>query len=547
MLKHRALVILAALTLILCAAPALCEASTPMWFGSSDASSPESVGWYTLSGSRYFFLPGCAESRLWFADGSKATIDGDAIENGASAEAYADGKKHKIKVNGKQYNVTILKGSDIPAIFINTASGSLDSIDASKENRESAEMVMLSGGEEFRFGITEMRKRGNSSLGFKKKSFQIKLQDKAELCGMGKAKTWLLISNQIDNSLIRNEITLDMARYAGMDYVPKSQQVDLYINNEYRGLYLLSEKVEIKDSRINIRNLENETEDLNDLPLSEYPMLGTESKKKGSWKAYDIPVSPADITGGYLFELDRTELRYEQAKTAYRTMRKLTVEIKSPKYASKAEMDYITGFIQGFEDAIFSSTGVNESGKAYYEYVDMTSLVRAYLVQEVSKNYDSNTSSLFFYKPSDSESTTAFAGPPWDFNCSWGSYARSHNTAVLKPRGFWANSVTGMSYWWPAIYKHEEFAKAAQERYAAEFKPALEILLGLREEENGMLSLTSYSERIEDSYKMNFTRWGYSTIGGNSASTGKSFKANMEYLTDFIEKRYKFLNENWAE
>ncbi|MDD2648683.1 MAG: hypothetical protein PHI27_08460 [Eubacteriales bacterium] len=62
-----------------------------------------------------------------------------------------------------------------------------------------------------------------------------------------------------------------------------------------------------------------------------------------------------------------------------------------------------------------------------------------------------------------------------------------------------------------------------------------------------MLSLTSYSERIEDSYKMNFTRWGYSTIGGNSASTGKSFKANMEYLTDFIEKRYKFLNENWAE
>ncbi len=547
MLKRR-IVILLILLAALAVSPALAEVSSPIWFGSSDKNAADSVGWYVSSGTRYFLLPGCADSSIWFAEGSKVTINNKSVENGVSSAEYDDGDTITVRIDGKKYKIKIEKGSNIPAVFISTESGSLDAIDKSKDNKEKGSIVIRDGsGTDYAGGISEIRKRGNSSLNFRKKSYQIKLEEKASICGMTKSKTWLLLSNQIDNSLIRNEITLAMAKYAGMQYVPEGMQVDLYINNEYKGLYFLCEKVQIKSSRIAIRNLENDTEDANELPLSQYPQTGSETAKKGAYKAYEIPENPEDITGGYLIEFDRTDLAYKQAESAYFTKRGLTLEIKSPSYASVEQMKYISEFMQGFEDAIFSKTGINDSGKHYSDYIDMTSLASAYLVQEISKNYDSNTSSLFFYKPSDSESTVAYAGPPWDFNCSWGSYARSHNKGVLKPAGFWANSATGKSYWWPALYKKADFAAKAAELYSSNFKPAIEILLGLREEENGMLSLETYSSRIEASYQMNFLRWGYGTIDGNEASAGKSFKANMEYLQNFIEKRYEFLNKEWNQ
>ena len=110
---------------------------------------------------------------------------------------------------------------------------------------------------------------------FVKKNYQIKLDTKADLMGMGKSKKWILTGNYRDKSLLRNQIVLDLAQYMDMPYTPEHISAELYINHEYQGLYLFSEKVMIDESRIAITDLEKVTENLNDAPLSDYRLKGT--------------------------------------------------------------------------------------------------------------------------------------------------------------------------------------------------------------------------------------------------------------------------------
>ena len=91
-------------------------------------------------------------------------------------------------------------------------------------------------------------------------------------------------------------------------------------------------------------------------------------------------------------------------------------------------MEYISGYMQSFEDAIYASDGIDPAtGKHYTQLVDLDSLVNKYLIEEVSKNYDGNTSSMFFYKDSDAVDPLMYAGPCWDYDSAYASYAREDN------------------------------------------------------------------------------------------------------------------------
>ena len=125
-----------------------------------------------------------------------------------------------------------------------------------------------------------------------KKNYQIKLTKGADLLGMGKAKKWILTGNYRDKSCLRNMIMLDLSVAVSLRYTPQHAFAELYINHEYRGLYLFSEKVEISDERVSIHNLEKETEKLNEPALSSFRRIGEKEPVKGGWKAYDIENIP---------------------------------------------------------------------------------------------------------------------------------------------------------------------------------------------------------------------------------------------------------------
>ena len=541
--------------LMLCFAMSAAQAAggVTLWVSGDGNQGVDAIEWYLNKNVYYLFLPGNVDRaglRIGFSGTEQLKIGGETVQKGDSASVLPDEKTVITDARGKKYTLQVMQGSaNLPALYITTESGTLDKIHAKKTNKEAGSLIFVTpeGEKAYDGALTQIKMRGNSSTTFKKKNYQIKLEDGANLMGMGKSRTWILTGNSRDKSLLRNQISLDMAMYAGLSYTPEHISAEVYINNQYMGLYLFSEKVMIDDDRVAITDLEAMNENLNG-NVEEAAMVGPKKATKGQFKAYQLAKEPEDITGGYLIEFESYPSRFKEEASAYHTTRAMTLVIKSPEYASVAQMEYISAFMQGFENAIFSKTGVDpDSGKHYAEFVDMQSLVNKYMIEEISKNYDGNNSSMFFYKPADSQSPLAFAGPVWDYDSAYGSYAQERNKRVLEGDGFWINNASGKSYWWPALYKQADFKAAVKEQYRLTFKPALEILLGLREAPtNGLRSLDDYAKSIEASAAMNLVRWPALKNPSTVAKTGHTFEMNIDYLRKFLQERYEFLNKEWA-
>ncbi|NLE20718.1 MAG: hypothetical protein GX623_07890, partial [Clostridiales bacterium] len=408
--------------------------------------------WLSERRREYFlFLPAGANTdglRLFFTGAKKLTLDGTAVESGAPFNPLASFAGTRMATDGGKYMLQVMKSEKVPALFVSTRSGTLDIIHHNKDREEPGHLLILEaeGGVPYDGGLSQVKGRGNWTFSLAKKPYQFKLEEARDLFGLGRSKTWILLANHYDNSLLRNRVVLDLAGAAGLPYSSKSRAVDLYVNQEYRGAYLLCEKVEIGDSRVDIRDLEKATEKANQLPLSEYPPFNSEFGK-GSVKGRRIPGAPGDISGGYLLELEYYD-RYLLEPSGFVTSRGQPVLIKEPRYASRGQVEYIYTFMQGFENAVFAEDGIDPlSRKHYSEFVDLESLAKKYLIEEISKNYDGNRSSLFFYKPADGQSALAYCGPAWDYDIALGNYATSRNLKMIIPQFFITNQDRGEPYY----------------------------------------------------------------------------------------------------
>lgn len=268
--------------------------------------------WYSeWDDCRYLFLPVTADpARLVITYSADDTLylNGQAVRSGENADLSGNDGLFTITVGEKDCGTLKIMQSNLGCIYLSTPHGGLDVLDSSRYVTETGTVLMLNaaGGTEYSGAIEKLTAHGNSSWDYsKKKPYNLKLPKKENLYGMGKAKKWTLLSNYLDHAMLRNKLTEEMCRAAGMECVMDSVFVDLYADGSYRGTYQLSERVQIQKNRVNIRDLEEETEQLNSLALSEYPQKvnGADTAKdyiENSYKYYDIPNDPEDITGGYI-------------------------------------------------------------------------------------------------------------------------------------------------------------------------------------------------------------------------------------------------------
>ena len=512
----------------------------------------QQVSWFEQRKVYYLLLPSTFDLdslEVNFDGADCLIINGNSVCSGDVISLPA-GENISVVCGKKTYQMQVIQGSSIPSVFITTESGSLSYIEKSKSNEETGTILLIDAqGETVTHqDLSSIKCRGNASFKFTKKSYRIKLEKGADLFGMGKSKTWVLTGNYRDRSHLRNRITYDLAAYAGLAYSPESLSVNLYVNGEYRGLYLLSEKIQIGKNRVNITDLEEETEELNGGNLSDFTMLGSKKAQKKKGKYYDIALNPEDITGGYLVEMRENSSHYKEATSAYYTKHELTADFHSPDYLSEAQYNYISNLLQSFENAIFAEDGIDsDSGKYYTEIADLDSLVRKYMIEEISKNYDGNHSSQYFYKPADSESTLLYAGPVWDYDSAYGIYGKQSTFQTAEK--FFINASSSGKSWWTALYKHEDFYQAVLAAWEESFLPGLNILLGEGIDETGrLLSLSQYADEIALSAHMDLIRWPRSkpSSGSSVIDTGSTFEENISFLTQYITARRDWLKTQWS-
>ena len=433
-----------------------------------------------------------------------------------------------------------LYSENIPAVFIDTESGTAEQIHADKNVKEAGEISILEadGVTSFRMPLSYIKSRGNTSFtSYEKKSYQIKLTDSVSFLGMDAAKKWVFISNASDTTLLRNALTRNLANHLGLAQSEEGVFVDLYLNGEYTGNYYVTEKVEVRENRLPITDLEEATEIVNDNEdLGSYETAWTDTTK-----AKLIPNDPEDITGGYLIERDFDNRFLEEVEinnSYFITEAKESFIVRAPEYASENQIAYINDYIQSVENAILSSDGIDEgSGKSYQDLIDVDSFVRKYLLEEVAANYDGGVASSYFYKDRDCVSEKLYAGPIWDYDVTWGNSPTylgylSKSPERLTRLAFHADS----SVWFPALYEKTDFHRGMCSCYQEEISPYLSAL--------ALQVLPQLEKTTAASAAMDRVRWAAQYA--ESEALG-SREEEIDFLADYILMRKEFLDKAWIE
>ncbi|MBP3476269.1 MAG: CotH kinase family protein [Lachnospiraceae bacterium] len=487
----------------------------------------------------YLFLPSYADTsnvRIYFEGAEKITFE----EAGESHELKKGMTMQNLQLD-KVYQTAFVKNSQteretqfmmmrsafLPTLFIQTQSGTMETVDTDKSYQEPGNYVLMDaeGALVYADNLDHITGRGNSTWKYPKKSYSIKLANPADLLGMGSARAWILLSNVEDITYLRNKITYDMAVSAGMTGAPESRYIDLYINNEYNGMYLLCEKIEPGENRIPMTDLGLENKKLNkEIQLSE--SVYTE-RSKGVY----LEKNPKDISGGYIIERDEYSKYTEEISGFQSSLLGDLYVIKSPEYASAEEVAYISGLFAEMEEAIVAQNGVNQdTGESYLHYIDLQSFAQKYMIEEICKNNGGGATSSYFYKPEDAVSTKIFGGPVWDYDKAYGAVDGINDSR--RDLCYLTQRNEGTTLFW-YLNQQPEFKEAVSECYEKFFADYLTEVLNEKIEE--------YMSQMHCSADMDVIRW--QEIYG----IPEPYEKRVSVITDFITERKAFLDEVWLQ
>ena len=511
-----------------------------------------------VDGTNYLFLPSSANLASLNAVFTRSAETGDLVVTGdlssqnvsstdslniSALASETDGYRTiTAKIgNGTAFTVRVMQATSLPTVYLTSTDASAQGrayVDASKQNTTTAALRMIdaNGGEIAATNITELKARGNSTFTYaEKKSYQIKLETASNLLQTGEnVKTWVLLANYFDATLMHDKLFKDMAASLQMPYTASCNWVNLYYDGEYRGVYLLSEKNTVKSTGVNITDMEDAYKEQN-------PSYGTDMQTASSKNAYGMTyfyttglTEPGDITGGYLLELNHDR---PDEVSGFITRQGKGMNVKSPEWCGEEAMRYISEYYQAFEDAVYATdksgnyTGVNAEGKHYYDYVDRDSLVKIFLMQELALNPDGFISSLYFYKDAGKK---MYAGPIWDQDMTLGTGW----TKQISPE------TTDYHYLAQALIQIPDFHAAVLRCYTETFAPLAKELLA----ENG--AVNDYAARLTDSAEMNFVLWDYIRVGeldnAGHIWQGATYASVLADMRSWLTKRIAYLDSAFA-
>ncbi len=372
--------------------------------------------------------------------------------------------------------------SVLPSLYINLPPEQFDSILIDRDQEFPAEALLITADNDTLYDdyLSHIKTRGNTT--FKKaeakKSFTIKLPKKRSWLGLDKSQHFVLLANTFDDSHIRNTIAFDLAHDVGLP-APHYAYLSLYINGEYKGLYQITNKIEVSKHTLNLTNLDKLNKRANPRPLKEYAQFSESSDKQIILrKGALLACNPEDITGGYLLDLCGADWVFVKSPSGFVSDAGDYIRIRSPKYASPAEVNYIATFYNSMEAAITSDDGYNpETKKHYSEYIDTESFALVYLINELLLNQDGGLSSSFLYKDSDSIDSRLYAGPIWDFDRSIGNTTHS-DLELIMPNELFVNVKHGKTTWSHShgiffyLCKHEDFQEMVKKLYYQKLSPS---------------------------------------------------------------------------
>ena len=378
--------------------------------------------------------------------------------------------------------------TNLPHVYINTFDGKSVT---SKTTYKYATMWMVDENDSVaQYDSLEIRGRGNStwsSMG-EKKPYKIKFNKKEKLLGKGYAncKPWTLMANTGDKALIRNAISSLMCDFFDMKNPPAHKFVDLTVNGDYRGNYMISDHVDVRPHRVNVEE--------QDYPLTE----------------------ESNITGGYLLEVDgfHDGNCFASSNSVY-----IRIHYPDEDEIDASQNQYIRNYVNEFEAALFGGD-FSDPLYGYRAYTDSASLVAWYLVNEITANIDGFYSS-YFYKYQDNPKL--YFGPCWDYDIAYNNDYRIQQT---ESKLMTENGYGDAKKWTQRMWKDDWFRNAVNDAY----QNALDR--GLVDYMNHHID--SLVALLDESQQLNYQKWGINTKRYHEIVLYSSYDQYIDYIKDFL-------------
>ncbi len=462
--------------------------------------------------------------------------DGSVIRKVIGEETGAEGSDTEV------FDPDIYYYDDLPTVMLDLYSEDLSYLDRDKDREAAGELLSFEGdgGGAMRSSDAVLSGRGNDSFSALKKGYSLKLKEARGLLGMEKASEYNLIAGYRDNSLFNYIFTRDLYKEIGFDFAHDYRVINLYINGEPQGLYFLTEKMGISSSAFDLVDLKAKTEAMNPRVLSDYPKMEERNEKGKLTKAYyDIPEEPEDVTGGYLLEVAMED--YGEDDSRFMTDYGVILTSKGDKTLGRRQMEYISGLVQDYENAVYSPDGYNDKGKYYTEYIDVDSFADQWILYETMVDFALDNS-VFYYKDSDitGRDGKIHASFYWDAEHMLTTEDKldAHFLMRLKENGAKCDYNTSNSgNFWVWIYLHDDFREAVKRRWKEKFEPAYAKALSdkVTEGGGGLGSIEWYKSLYSDSYRINDSMYYDTDYRGKCDEVKERLERRMKVLEDYFK------------
>lgn len=371
-------------------------------------------------------------------------------------------------------------------------------------------------------GFCGVETRGASSSNMAKKSYSLELRDvngfdiDSALCGFPAESDWVLSAQYADKSLIRNMFSMHLIQEMGW-YAPRCRPVELILDGEYKGVYILLEKVKRGNDRIDIPKL-----------------LPTE-------------IAGDDLTGGYILKLDKNSGNsYPGFNSQYLPWPggdSIEISYYYPEgdVIVPQQRDYITAYVDSFETALVGPD-FEDSLLGYRNFVNLESCVDAFIISELSRSIDAYRKSFFIYKDKTSNGGKLVMAPIWDYDLTFGNVdfcegfqtdGWQYNFNYVCSGDYWLNP-----FWWERMAQDDGFNQAVRCRWRQ-----LRLTSLHKDSLDGWID--QMAQTLNESQSWNYTVWPtMGTYVWPNYFVGSTYTSEIDYLKTWLHDRIDWLDIN---
>lgn len=378
-------------------------------------------------------------------------------------------------------------------------------------------------------GLIGIETRGQSSQMHPKKSYSIETRNElgegidAGLLDMPLEEDWVLNANYMDKTLLRNAFCFHLGGLLfGDEWQPKFRFCELYLDGDYKGVYMLMEKIKRDKNRVNIGTLRPEE------------------------------ITGDDLTGGYIIKADKTwdlginDYFTSRPSVTYPGSRNVDFTYVYPKAKNIVfeQKKYIQDYLVDFQNAL-NGEEFGEVNTGFRKYIDLASFIDFQIINELGNNVDGYRYSTYFYKKKDSNGGKLYAGPLWDFDLCFGNQQMEFATYYNRTDVWlYANYGTDESFpmhWWARLMQDEGYTEDFNTRWHT-------LRAGVLKTENLMAYLDDTIAYMGEAIDRNFQRW---PILGQPVwpvfdPWGQTYDEEVTYFKTWLNDRLEWMDANIA-